>query len=788
MGKTGKAASRTTQSGIPPGLTVRIKDWHAILIIVLAVAFFFRDILLQKAFFWEDFIYQYYAFRNFAAVSMAHGEIPLWNPYTFCGMPFQADIQTALFYLPNLLLTLFVGGGKLNFAWVELLIIVHFVIAGVSMYYLAKELGIARVFALFSGLVYALSGFMVMQLIHQTFVCEAAWLPLIVLLFRRALLKRSLLSMALGAIVLGHAILAGAPQLTLYIFFFLLLYFVFEFFASSRLNGLRASVPMVPIAAGFIIIAIALTAMQLIPTQELAGLSQRAELSYEKSLDGSLQWEQLMTLLVPRYFGASGAQDQTFWLSPSYWQYWETCCYIGLVALVAVAASVRLVKRNRYVAFFAAIAIFGILYALGGSFFLHPLFYRFVPGFDKFRSPGRMAFFFTIGTALLSGYGLQHLVESMSENLPRFRKFIFGIAGAGIAIWLLAQSGVFQNVRNAQQALQIHSLASGEATTAMILLLVIAGILYMASRRTISVFAAVVALLVLQFIDINVFAFNQNNGNTNPDEYYARNQDIVDRLREDGKNEYFRINSRSGGAMLLDRNQGMVDRIFMMEGYTPLNLERKFPPGKDGDQILDMLNAKYRIRVDAKNQRMEMVTDSNYLPRAFMVYGARVIRDEQLVQSFMTGKDFDPWREVVLEADPQFPLDDTSATRAWSAAITSYSLNSLSMDVTTPKRGYLVLSEVFYPGWNAYVDGVRQAVYRADWCLRATPLQSGTHHVEVRFEPQSFHQGLWISLATFILVLLGIVFLIVWNRKKPGSVIHPSMESADATALPSRSS
>jgi len=115
----------------------QLRDWQAIAAICAAVAFFFRDILLAKAYFWEDFLYYFYPVRNFAAVSMAKGELPLWNPYTLNGMPFQADIQSGIFYLPNLLLTFFVSGGRLNFYWLELEIILHYMLAGVCMYYLA---------------------------------------------------------------------------------------------------------------------------------------------------------------------------------------------------------------------------------------------------------------------------------------------------------------------------------------------------------------------------------------------------------------------------------------------------------------------------------------------------------------------------------------------------------------------------------------------------------------------------------------------------------------------------
>src|SRR5207248_4800340 len=122
----------------------------------------------------------------FAATSLANHELPLWNPYVFGGMPFQADIQSAIFYVPNLLLTAFVSGGHLPYYALEVMILAHFWVAGVSMYFLAKELGLEPVFALFSGLVFSLSGFMIAHAVHPVFVEEVAWLPLIVLLFHRA--------------------------------------------------------------------------------------------------------------------------------------------------------------------------------------------------------------------------------------------------------------------------------------------------------------------------------------------------------------------------------------------------------------------------------------------------------------------------------------------------------------------------------------------------------------------------------------------------------------------------
>src|SRR5262245_9734310 len=203
MAKPGKGTVRSsdrTTGGITDQLPP-VKDWQAVLVIGVAVVVFFRDILLGHAFFWEDFMFFYYPARNFAAVSMAGGELPLWNPFTLNGMPFQADIQTALFYLPNTLLTFFVSGGKLPVYSLEVEIIAHYVIAGISMYYLAKSYGLENIYALFAAVVFTFSGFMITRAIHQPMICETAWLPLIILLFRKMMKERSVIAMLLCAVV-----------------------------------------------------------------------------------------------------------------------------------------------------------------------------------------------------------------------------------------------------------------------------------------------------------------------------------------------------------------------------------------------------------------------------------------------------------------------------------------------------------------------------------------------------------------------------------------------------------
>lgn len=741
-----------------------IKDWHAIAVLSTAVLVFFRDIILQKAYFWEDFLYYFYPLRSFAAVSMARGEMPLWNPYTFNGMPFQADIQTALFYIPNLVMTLFVGGAdKLNFYWLELMIIAHFILAGVTMYYLARSFGLERWYALFSGLIYSLSGFMIAHTIHQVVICQVAWFPLVVMLFRRSLLERSPLHMILCGLTLGHAVLAGFPQLSLYIFFFLFLLFAFEFVSASNRGGIKAALPMIPLAAGAILIAVALTAVQLLPTLELAPLSQRAEISYQKSLEGTLTWERLIILLVPKFFGESGAQVNTFWLQVPGWYYWETCLYLGIAALVCAAFALPLIRSNRYVGFFVGISVFSLLFAVGDQFFLHRVFFDYVPGFSTFRNPARMALLMSLVVPILAGIGLERIVTRVAIDAKRLQRSVGVLAVGGIVLWAILSSGVLQPSQAGQAAQQIHSIAQSAATTALLFLLLFCGVVVAFARSVIGPTVAIGLVLCLQFVDMHIFGFQQNNSGQNPAEYFKGNGQTVNFLKGEMEKEIFRVNSRQGGAMILDRNQGMIDRMFLMEGYTPLGLQRYLPPARNWDQICEMLNVKYRIVVDEQRRTMSLGTSPKYLPRAFVVYDAMVISDEAKLKLYMGSDQFDPAKTVVLEEVPPVLAQEGGEGGSWSAAITSYRLNSIAVDVSMPRDGYLVMSEIYYPGWVATVDGAPERVYRADWNLRAIPMRSGQHKVEMKFEPEPFRSGMWISLATIGLSAVGIVYFV---RKK----------------------
>jgi hypothetical protein len=757
--------------------SVHLTPWEPstrLCIAVLAVlaCVFFSSILTGRAYLWEDFLYHDYPSRNFAAVSMAGGEIPLWNPYTFNGMPFLADIQKSVFYIPCAVLTLAVNNGTLHFFWLELMIILHYPLAGISMFFLARSFNLRRIPATIAGLAYMLSGFMIMHAIHQYIITLVAWFPLILLFFRRALTGSWKWTFAC-ALVLGHSTLAGFPQLTLYLYYFLFVFFALEMTSTYGMKKLFSSPAFISAgkAAVVIILSVGVAMIQLLPTVEFSGLTFRAQITYAKSTEGEFSWIQLLTFLFPKIFGTAGAGGYQYYGPGTYWYYWETCMYLGILPLMLMSISAFLMRKNRYVTFFWTCGIFAILFALGDHFILHRLFFEFAPGFSTFRNPSRMGLFLAFSAAILSGFSLERILYEPMTLLSRQRMkgAVLVLSGIALLVYLLLISGALDAMLPFLPDPRIGPVIRKQTGLSLIVILVSGALVYaLISGKTFIRWAGP-ALVVVLFLDLALFGGDQNDGTVNPLAYFGQARPLVDFIKKDSGGELVRVNMRNQQGMLMDRNQGLMDRIMLMEGYTPLVLKRYLPLGHDWSQICDMMNAKYRVATDEEHHTLRLERATTYLPRAYMIYDVRVIPDSASIAHFMQGIEFDPSRMAVAELNPGIPRGDSSSARDWHATFTSYSLNAMTLEVSTPRDGILVFSEVYYPGWKAFVDGTEEQIFRVNWNQRAIKIAKGTHTVSVRFESASYAHGMWLTVGT--LAVCGTGFGLSIRRRKP--LHHP---------------
>jgi hypothetical protein len=164
-------------------------------------------------------------------------------------------------------------------------------------------------------------------------------------------------------------------------------------------------------------------------------------------------------------------------------------------------------------------------------------------------------------------------------------------------------------------------------------------------------------------------------------------------------------------------------------------------------------------------------------PRAFVVNDAHVAANDDEAIRMMQDTQFDPSQSVVLIGDQGAGGrgqgagngDQGSGIRDQAnspAHLVAYEPEHITIDVTAQQDAYLVLTDAYYPGWSATIDGQPAAIERADIAFRVVKVPAGQHRVEMRYEPQSFRVGLLISIGAWAMVLLVVGVLSVRHVKR----------------------
>ncbi len=412
--------------------------------------------------------------------TLAQGQLPLWNPQIFTGIPFLAAGQASVLYPLSLLF--YVLPLEAAYGWFTAL---QLAIAGMNMYVLGRTLRLGPVAALLSGVVFMFSGFLVVSVVFTMVIAAAAWLPLLLALVEHVIRKqeekgltsfRPVPYVVAGAAVIGIMTLAGHPEF----FYYTLL--VTGMYAAVRLavawGRLRTAGPVpspathmasrgevlalrrVASLAAWLLVMVALGlgagAVQLIPLYELVTLNFReGSASYAQVVGWAWPTRHLLTFLLPDIFGnpshhawfdlwrlrweparvnALGQPiDTIFWGIKNYV---EGGNYLGiltwLLAGIAILAGGGWRMAGREKARSASTPsqaprrlttptwIFTGLAVVSLLFAfgtpLYALLFYGLPGWKQLHSPFRWVFPFTVSMAILAGIGLQQIDDRRSKR------------------------------------------------------------------------------------------------------------------------------------------------------------------------------------------------------------------------------------------------------------------------------------------------------------------------------------------------------------------------------------
>jgi hypothetical protein len=755
-------------------LKVFLQRYWPILVLIAAPLVLFAPILLGRVWYWGVPLLQFYPWQQMAAESYQAGQLPLWNSLVGNGAPLAANLQTGAFYPLNFLYLLLPTEYAMGYT-----AILHVILAGLFMYGYLRTMKLSMLAAVIGALAFEMNGFLIARAgffsVTAAVPWLAAWLWRAEKLYQRMReapggpptnsvgygqgggMKLAAARDALWlALMIGFGILAGHAQTAVYGLVFVSFYFLWRTF--SNRTSLQLSIPRsLMLFAIAILLGLGLAAIQLLPAAELTRESQRAGgLDYTKIMTHSFWPLRLLTMLSPDFFG-NPAQN-TFW---GYDNYWENAAYIGLIPLLLALYAIwkRLRRQATYgpIGFLATAAVVSLLLACGWFTPIYPFLYRTVPGFALFQGPARWLIVTVVALCALAGFGMQQLLDQGVSRKAATRLILVGLA---LSLAGLAASFVLKG--------RVETF--GPATLRLGALLILAGLLFQAKihqPKTQLVFVAVVALDLITA----QFALNPT---LSPDIYHAPNP-TAEALRADGSigrvfffaedeeaikfGKYLAHKTPEGkpqfdgfGPNDLDfwlneraallPNAAMIDRVPAANNFDSLIVGRY-------QSLLDRIEALPLEQVLPVLSQMHVgyiVSPRNLnLPIVTRTPDVTVYRNDQVLpRAWVAAQDVDVQNvATIMPGSAIESLTDSG--------------NTVTIRASLPQAGWLILSDTFYPGWQAAVDGLPTEIQVANTAFRAVQVPPGAHTIEFRYEPRSVSIGLLVSLVCLVIIIVGLI-------------------------------
>ncbi|HZE99625.1 MAG TPA: YfhO family protein, partial [Planctomycetota bacterium] len=580
-------------------------------------------------------------------------------------------------------------------------------------------------------------------------------------------LRRGVWLGAAAALIL----LAGVPQ---YFVFALglvalwLLHFVLE-----RKEERHDRVKLALKAGAWLGWSVALCAAQILPTLELAGESQRsASERPEFFTQYSLPPENLLTLFAPAFFG--DAVRSPYW---GRWYLWEVCGYVGVTTLLLAGLALGGTHRQRY--FWLGVAAGSLLLAFGR--------YGFLPaGTDLFRAPGRFLLLFTLAFAALAGIGIDRFRRETTKTGYNLTG-VCSLAILGIIFMMVVRVRLtperWTGLLEWMKKLPDGSPTAGASLEATRSSLLVAALLLGASVPVLILLIvkpekehwarALFAGLVL----VDVLGFSHRFFRRQPEKALYWPPALVSVLKERTGTD-FRVGS-FGGAPRPVAGNCQAAGIDSLLGYEPLLLRRyaevvnRLENGDPATPFVELDSLAPTESLDFLAPRLWLIWDDvriqeqgwrklgtagtgtiyenpHAFPRAWVVDHAVVLEAPLDRLQALARLRYDLRKTVILERMPD-DAPPTPSDAPGRARLVSRGPGRYEIEAENKGEAYLVLSEAYYPGWSAEVDGRAADVLPADHLIQAVRLPPGKHTVHFRYRSRFLAPGLTATLLALLL-------------------------------------
>ncbi|MBN1922330.1 MAG: hypothetical protein JW892_13865 [Anaerolineae bacterium] len=697
-----------------------------------------------------DMTVYYYPFARTTIESLLAGQIPLWNPYVLGGHPYLAEMQTQALYPIRWVTALLTLGQPFSYRALAAETIAHLVLAAWGAYGFFRWLSRNRAAATFGAVAWSLGGYLTgYPLQAPPILATAAWLPWLLLALGRALGGNAPVrerfwrrNAVLATLCWALVFLSGFAQTALYVYGIALLWGGVLVLSQPRQERRRALLTLLCI----VVIGSGLAAAQLLPTAEATTLAERLDQPLEERLAG-FKLPELLGLLIPHI---------TLW-SP---------LYVGIPTLLFSGLTLRRRALQpldpRHPAPWLGLALLGVLLSLGNATPFLPTLARLLPILGMFRNPERAAVITAWALTTLAVLGWQRPGPLRLRQAPGIIWGLSGLLLAGWFLWTRFNPGATETTPWLSRGFWSWAILGASwlmvlqlPKTQWLLVALLAADLGASAWQT-----AITGHLVQQ--DPAEAAMLPPLQIPLPKNVQGRRVDTRGHLTG-GWPAILRLEDLHGhltfqnGLWMRFRQEIPGERVWALMGVGCgiWGADEPDPPWAMR-QVADFTYAGMSLRLLCLEQPF---------PRYRVVYEAAALEDG-IALGVLPDPRYDLNRAVILESTaPELsvaapPVSPTVTLLDWRPEATRLAVQSA-------QPGYLIIGDLWYPGWTARVDGERTPILRAYTALRAIQVPEGEHEVSLRYEPLSFRIGVGITFLALLALL--VVSLRMW--RSPSKIV-----------------
>lgn len=721
-------------------------------IFVVVIVFFYKlfyptlSIFVTPDFGQSDLFQLNYPAKFSLWEALHNNTLPFWNKYIGTGFPQIAEGQIGVFNLSNILLYKFLPFTlALNVGYMLI-----FLTSSIGTYAYLRFLKLTKSSSFIGGILFGFSGFFVTHMAHINLIHAASYLPWLFLIVHLYIEKKKPIYIFAFVLVAAQQFFAGFPQITFITFCGLALLYVWNF-KSMKKNSSRKLAFILP-AMGLILF-IGLIAVQLFPSKELLDISVRKDgFILSEAAKYSFPWKHFIGFVQPNFFGTP--QNGTYPVFTKFDNsiYWENNGYIGVIPLLFFLIAFFKKKKTTHEKFYTYLLFLAALLMIGKY---SPLYFIYsFPPFSFFRVPSRFILLFVWGLVIVVTYGIDFFREKAQKFITnKFKLAIFVlIMVAGTTTQLLYYGYTYNPIGKASEWFKEPVLTQKLSST----------------ERSYTVASGLLW---------NTFFLKDGWKNLSPfltmQNYTKPNANIL-----------FHKHTYQVYPILTTKRYELVSSL--IEQSIPLDATKETFEVTDRGKKLMQLNNTSTIFSAYKNKDIKEVSSVTLGNKTLHLYSllntpkkAFITYDYKLVSTFedfakeTSTANYDPYKVVFLEKKPRdFQSMSTDTVPKNSVSVIKDEHTHVELSAESDQNGLLVLTDLFYPGWEAQVDGKPAEILAANITQRAIVLPKGSHNVIFSYKPISIRNGAIISIVTHV-IIISVVFagMLLVARRKPSSIL-----------------